>query len=169
MRKKGLCKRLQHSGSTTEGLKVNDKMEFDVMIIARGENLKITNVEGHPGYVHLTIKEESKGYKKNTLQRYIDNSTYLSPSIFMQKIFKKIKAILEEEDLEEFEGDTGTQVIVKKHGPSICLTFTTENGTFLFQADIVPTIEIIRNGKSVNTILIQKIALSPVLKGFLIF
>lgn len=64
MRKKGLCKGLQHSGSTTEGLKVNDKMEFDVMIIARGDNLKITNVEGHPGYVHLTMKEESKGYKK---------------------------------------------------------------------------------------------------------
>ena len=64
MRKKGLCKRLQHSGSTTEGLKVNDKMEFDVMIIARGENLKITNVEGHPGYVHLTIKKRVKDTKK---------------------------------------------------------------------------------------------------------
>ena len=92
MRKKGLCKRLQHSGSTTEGLKVNDKIEFDVMIIARGENLKITNVEGHRGYVHLTIKEESKGYKKNTLQRYIDNSTYLSPSIFTQKNIQENKS-----------------------------------------------------------------------------
>lgn len=151
MRKKGLCKRLQHSGSTTEGLKVNDKMEFDVMIIARGENLKITNVEGHPGYVHLTIKKESKGYKKSILQRYVDNSKYLSPNIFMQKIFKQIKAIVEvEEDLEELEWETKTQVIVKKHGPSICLTFKAENGTFLFQADIVPTIEIIRNGKSIQ-------------------
>lgn len=68
----------------------------------------------------------------------------------MQKIFKQIKAILKEDDLEEFEGDTETQVIVKKHGSSICLTFRTENGTFLFQADIVPTIEIIRNGKSIQ-------------------
>ena len=150
MRRKGLCKRLQQSGSTTEGLKINDKMEFDIMVIARGENLKISNVEGYPGYVLLSIKK-STGYKKNTLRRYMhSNSKHLSPTLFMGKIFREIKTLVEEEELEELELETETEVSVERKGPSICLTFKTENGDFLFKADIVPTIEIIRNGKSIQ-------------------
>lgn len=148
MKRKGLCKKLQNSGSTTEGLKVNDEMEFDVMSIFTGENLKITNIVGYPGYVHLSIKGGGQRFKENALQRFVDsNYNYLSPSLYMQENFEQIK-ILVEEELEELEHET--QIKVKKNGPSICLTFKREEGDLLFKADIVPTIEIKENGKSIN-------------------
>ena len=142
MKREGLCRRLENSGSTTEGLKVNDEMEFDVMSIFSGVSIKIINVVEYPGYVHLTTEGRS-----NSLQGFMDsNYNCLSPSIFMEKNFEGIKFLVE----EELEGlDQAIQIRVKKMGPSICLTFKRENGYLLFKADIVPTIEIKKNGKSI--------------------
>ena len=152
MKSEGLCKKLQNSGSTTESLKVNDEMEFDVMSIFSGENLETTNVVEYPGYVYLSIKRGSQGFQENALQRFMDsNYNCLSPSLYMQENFEQIRIIVEEE-LEELEQET--QIKVKKNGPSICLIFKYENGDLLFKADIVPTIEIKENGKSIRCLYI---------------
>ena len=139
MKREGLCRRLENSGSATEGLKVNDEMEFDVMSIFSGVSIEIFNVEGYPGYAYLSTEGWS-----NTLQRFMDsNYNCLSPSIFMEKNFEEIKYLVE----EELEGlQQAIQIKVKKLGPSIRLTFK-QNGNLLFKADIVPTIEIEKNGK----------------------
>ena len=139
MKREGLCRRLENSGSTTEGLKVNDEMEFDVMSIFSGVSIEIFNVEGYPGYAYLSTEGWS-----NTLQTFMDsNYNCLSPSIFMEKNFEEIKYLVE----EELEGlQQAIQIKVKKLGPSIRLTFK-QNGNLLFKADIVPTIEIEKNGK----------------------
>ena len=68
MKKKGICKRLQKSGSTSEGLKINDQLEFDVMIVVNGENIRISNIVEYPGYAHLKLKQPSKE-KKKTMSR----------------------------------------------------------------------------------------------------
>ena len=41
----GLWERVQFSGSTSEGVKINDELEFDVMSIVNGKNIKVSNVK----------------------------------------------------------------------------------------------------------------------------
>ena len=145
MKKEGLWDRLQHSGSTEEALKVNDELEFDVMCIINGKNIDITNVEEYPGFAHLSIKEGSTGNKENILQRFLDSKcNYLSPINFMKEYFRRIKTAVEKIEKLELK----TQIRIKEHGPAVCLIFENLNGFKKFKADIVPTIEIKKEGES---------------------
>ena len=145
MKKKGICKRLQKSGSTSEGLKINDQLEFDVMIVVNGENIRISNIVEYPGYAHLKLKQPSKEKKKDNVQRFMDShDIYISPAIFMREYFDEMKNILSIEENERLN----MEIEMKKIGPSVCLIFKQDNGDTWFKADIVPTIEIEKNGKS---------------------
>ena len=144
MKKEGLRDRLQHSGSTEEDLKVNDELEFDVMCIINGKNIDITNVEDYPGFAHLSIQEGTKGNKENILQRSVDSKcNYLSPIKFMKEYFRQIETAVEK--IEEL--GLKTQIKMKKHGPAVCLIFEHLSGFRKFKVDIVPTIEIKKEGK----------------------
>ena len=140
----GLWERVQYSGSTSEGLKINDELEFDVMSIISGENIKVSNVKEYPGYVHLMIKRGRYRNEVNTLQRFIDsNYDLLSPGKFMSEYFYQLETVIEK--LVEY--DHKIQIDIKRNEPSICLKFKHFNGDMWFKADIVPTIEIEKNGK----------------------
>ena len=140
----GLWERVQYSGSTSEGLKINDELEFDVMSIISGENIKLSNVKEYPGYAHLMIKRGRYRNEENTLQRFIDsNYDLLSPGKFMSEYFDQLETVVEK--LEEY--DQEIEIDIKRNEPSICLTFKHLNGDMWFKADIVPTIEIEKNGK----------------------
>ena len=144
MKKEGLWDRLQHSGSTEEDLKVNDELEFDVMCIINGKNIDITNVEDYPGFAHLSIKEGTKGHKENILQRSVDSKyNYLSPIKFMKEYFRQIETAVEKTE----ELGLKTQIKMKEHGPAVCLIFEHSSGFRKFKVDIVPTIEIKKEGK----------------------
>ena len=144
MKKEGLWDRLQHSGSTEEDLKVNDGLEFDVMCIINGKNIDITNVEDYPGFAHLSIKEGTKGNKENILQRSVDSKcNYLSPIKFMKEYFHQIETAVEKTE----ELGLKTQIKMKEHGPAVYLIFEHSSGFRKFKVDIVPTIEIKKEGK----------------------
>ena len=142
----GLWERVQYSGSTSEGVKINDELEFDVMSIVNGENIKVTNVKGYPGYVHLMIKRASYRNEENTLQRFMDSScNLLSPGKFMSEYFDELETAVEK--LEEY--DQEIEIDIKTKEPSIRLIFDHLNGDRWFEVDIVPTIEIEKNGKPI--------------------
>ena len=144
MKKEGLWNKSQHSGSPEEDLKVNDELEFDVMCIINGKNIDITNVEDYPGFAHLSIKEETKGNKENILRKFVDSKcNYLSPIKFMKEYFRRIETAVEKIQEPELK----TQIKMKKHGPAVCLIFEHSNGYRKFKVDIVPTIEIKKEGK----------------------
>ena len=144
MKKEGLWNKSQHSGSPEEDLKVNDELEFDVMCIINGKNIDITNVEDYPGFAHLSIKEETKGNKENILRKFVDSKcNYLSPIKFMKEYFRRIETAVEKIQEPELK----TQIKMKKHGPAVCLIFEHLNGYRKFKVDIVPSIEIKKEGK----------------------
>ena len=144
LQNEGLWERVQYSGSTSEGLKINDELEFDVMSIVSGENIKVSSVKEYPGYVHLKIKRGSYSNEENALQRFIDSSyNLLSPDKFMSEYFDQLETAVEE--LEE--SDQEIEIDIKRNGPAIRLTFDHLNGDMWFRADVVPTIEIEKNGK----------------------
>lgn len=88
MKKKGICKRLQKSGSISEGLKINDQLEFDVMIINNGENIRISNIVEYPGYAHLKLKQPSKEKKRRQCPEIYGFKRYLYiPGHFYERIF----------------------------------------------------------------------------------
>ena len=146
MENKGLWEKEQYSGSTSEGLKINDELEFDVMSIVNGERIKVFNVEGYPGYVHLKIKRGGYRNEENTLHKFMDSSSnLLSPEKFMSEYFDQLETAVEK--LEDNEQEI--EIDMKRNGPSICLIFDHVNGDRWFKADIVPTIEIEKDGKRV--------------------
>ena len=146
MENEGLWEKEQYSGSTSEGLKINDELEFDVMSIVNGERIKVFNVKGYPGYVHLMIERGSHRNEENSLQRFMDSSyNLLSPGKFMSEYFAQLETAIEK--LEEY--DQEIEIDIKGNGPSICLMFDHLNGDRWFKADIVPTIEIEKNGKPI--------------------
>ena len=144
MGNEGLWERKQYSGSTSEGLKINDELEFDVMSIVIGQNIKIINVKGYPGYAHLKIKGGNNRNEENALQRFMDsNYNFLSPGKFLSEYSTQLKTAVEELNEHEHE----IEINIKRNGPSICLIFEYSNGVRWFKVDIVPTIEIEKNGK----------------------
>ena len=62
----------------------------------------------------------------------------------MGEYFDEIKNILSIEENERLN----MEIEMKKIGPSVCLIFKQDNDDTWFKADIVPTIEIEKNGKS---------------------
>ena len=146
MENEELWEKEQYSGSTSEGLKINDELEFDVMSIVNGERIKVFNVKGYPGYVHLMIERGSYRNEENSLQRFMDSSyNLLSPGKFMSEYFSQLETAIEK--LEEY--DQEIEIDIKGNGPSICLMFDHLNGDRWFKADIVPTIKIEKNGKPI--------------------
>ena len=54
LRKKGLCKKLEFTGSSFEGLKItSDGLEFDVMCILPGKDIELIEIDECPGFANL--------------------------------------------------------------------------------------------------------------------
>ena len=54
LKKKELCKRLEYTGSSFEGLKItSDGLEFDVMCILPGKDVELIQIDECPGFVNL--------------------------------------------------------------------------------------------------------------------
>ena len=57
LKKEGLCKKIEYTGSSYEGLKITeDGLEFDVMFIMDGKDIEIIELEKYPGFASLKIK-----------------------------------------------------------------------------------------------------------------
>ena len=142
----GLWEREQYSGSTCEGVLINEELEFDVMGTVNGENIKVVDVTGYPGYAHLKLKRGSYRNEENSLRRFMDSrNNLLSPGKFMSEYLNQLETAVEE--LEEYDQEIA--IDIKRNGPSICLIFNFLCGDRWFKVDIVPTIEIKKKGEPI--------------------
>ena len=135
------CIRLEFTGSYYDETKVDDGLEFDIMLIMDGSNLLAEPVEGHSGFVHLKPKVSSRVKGK-----YKRNKTILDKGNISSKLIaNKFQGMLES-CMKGLEG-----VSFKKHGPAVQmdvkqLESELENATSdvatSYQVDLVPTYQI---------------------------
>lgn len=140
LRKKELCKKLEFTGSSFEGLKItSDGLEFDVMCILPGKDIELIEIDECPGFVNLGFGSSTSN---KILESFLDEtSNVISPKKVVSKYFSEITLIrndLGKKDKERME--------LKTSGPAVCLTFKNENSDIWFKADFVPTIELELNG-----------------------
>ena len=64
-----LCKILEYTGSSYEGLKItSDGIEFDVMCVVEVDDVKVTEIDCCPAYVNLQLKGN---LPNNVLQSFV--------------------------------------------------------------------------------------------------
>ena len=64
-----LCKVLEYTGSSYEGLKItSDGLEFDIMCVMEGEDVKVMEIDGNPAFVNLQLKGN---LPNNVLQSFV--------------------------------------------------------------------------------------------------
>ena len=143
LRKSGLCKRFEYTGSSYEGLKITaDGLEFDIMCVLPMDDVEVTNIELYPGFVNLQVKEETEN---EVLRSFIDSTiNVLSPQKVVSKYYTEVNRIRSELGQEE-----QNSMEVKIVGPAIRLLFHKEGGDIWFTADLVPSIELRKNGQCI--------------------
>lgn len=138
LKKEGLCKKIEYTGSSYEGLKITeDGLEFDVMFIMDGKDIEIIELEKYPGFASLKIKN---GVTHSKLQNFVDLKTrFLLPHQFMENFLKDVQGIVG-------KFNEGKRMELIRTGPSACLNMFQEN-EILFSVDLVPAFEIDNQGK----------------------
>lgn len=138
LKKEGLCKKIEYTGSSYEGLKITeDGLEFDVMFIMDGKDIEIIELEKYPGFASLKIKN---GVTHSKLQNFVDLKTrFLLPHQFMENFLKDVKGIVG-------KFNEGKRMELIRTGPSACLNMFQEN-EILCSVDLVPAFEIDNQGK----------------------
>ena len=138
LKEEGLCKKIEYTGSSCEGLKITeDGLEFDVMFIMDGKDIEIIELEKYPGFANLKIKN---GITNSKLLNFVDLKTrFLLPHQFMKSFVKDVEGIV-----GKFSEGKTMELI--KTGPSACLNMFQEN-KILFSVDLVPAFEINNQGK----------------------
>ena len=128
-----LCKVLEYTGSSYEGLKItSDGLEFDIMCVMEGEDVKVTEIDDNLAFVNLQLKGN---LPNNVLQSFVTDgvlSTYMGE---VTKILDKLAA-----------KERG-KITLKNSGPAICLTLKTERDDDWFSVDFVPSIRLQQNGQ----------------------
>lgn len=139
LKKKELCKRLEYTGSSFEGLKItSDGLEFDVMCILPGKDVVLIEIDECPGFVNLGFA----GSTPNILQTFVEEtSNVVSPQRVVSKYISEITLIRNGLGKKEKE-----RIDLKKSGPAVCIIFKHDNGNIWFKADFVPSIELQING-----------------------
>ena len=140
LRKKELCKKLEFTGSSFEGLKItSDGLEFDVMCILPVKDIELIEIDECPGFVNLGF---GRSMPSKILQNFVDEtSNVISPKKVVSKYFSEIALIRNDLGKKEKE-----RMELKTSGPAVCLTFKNENNDIWYKADFVPTIGLEVNG-----------------------
>lgn len=129
----GRCARLEFTGSSYEGVKVEDrqKLEFDVMIMMKGRDIQTSPVE--PGYVILTPKLARK--EDPQFQDIIDQRGNISTELLANLFFGQIQKLVNgHKELTE-------KVKLRKHGPAVQMDVY-DDGKIWFSVDLVPAYDI---------------------------
>lgn len=142
------CKRVEHTGSIYEGLKINDGLEFDLMFVMHGgKQFEIKKIPERPGYAYLHQKKEQR--RKTLFNKLLvkKESTNASTNIFIlspEKVISKFQSTVQK-FLDQHKED-GVVKKLRRHGPAIQLDVT-EGGSILYSVDLVPSYEIIDEGE----------------------
>ena len=138
LKKEGLCKKIEYTGSSYEGLKITeDGLEFDVMFIMDGKDIEIIKLQKYPGFANLKIKDRITHSK---LLKFVDLQTrFLLPHQFMKSFLQHVKDIV-------CKFSEGKRMKLIRTGPSVCLNMYQGN-EILFSVDLVPAFEINDQGK----------------------
>ena len=150
LRKSGLCKRLEYTDSSYEGLKITaDGLEFDIMCVLPMDDVEVMNIELYPGFVNLHIKEDTKN---EVLRNFTDfTSNVLSPQKVVSKYYTEINRVRSKLGQEE-QNSMGLKIV----GPAVRLLFHKGSGDIWFTADLVPSLELRRNGQFIMILFFSK-------------
>lgn len=150
LRKSGLCKRFEYTDSSYEGLKITaDGLEFDIMCVLPMDDVEVMNIELYPGFVNLHIKEDTKN---EVLRNFTDfTSNVLSPQKVVSKYYTEINRVRSKLGQEE-QNSMGLKIV----GPAVRLLFHKGSGDIWFTADLVPSIELRRNGQCIMILFFSK-------------
>ena len=139
LKKKELCKRLEYTGSSFEGLKnTSDGLEFDVMCILPGKDVELIQIDECPGFVNLGFTGSAPSILKTFVE---ETGNVVLPHRVVNKYISEITLILN--GLGEKEKE---RVEIKKSGPAVCIIVKHDSGSIWFKADFVPSIELQING-----------------------
>ena len=135
-----LCKVLEYTGSSYEGLKItSDGLEFDIMCVMEGEDVKVTEIDGYPAFVNLQLKGN---LPNNVLQSFVTDGGVISPQKVLSRYMSEVTKIRDKLAAKE-----RGKITLKYSGPAICLTLKTERDDDWFSVDFVPSIRLQQNGQ----------------------
>lgn len=135
-----LCKVLEYTGSSYEGLKItSDGLEFDIMCVMEGEDVKVMEIDGNPAFVNLQLKGN---LPNDVLQSFVTDGGVISPQKVLSRYMGEVTKILDKLAAKE-----RGKITLKNSGPAICLTLKTERDDDWFSVDFVPSIRLQQNGQ----------------------
>ncbi|XP_057302143.1 cyclic GMP-AMP synthase-like [Hydractinia symbiolongicarpus] len=131
LKKEGLCKYVDYTGSAYEGVKTTEgELEFDIMFVADGNDLEFTPLPTEDGYVYIHNKTGL-----SSLSKFADkNNNQLLPKRFLEKFYSVVDKFI---DKHKYRGI----MKLRNHGPAVQMDVMHKDGRLWYSVDMVPAVE----------------------------
>ena len=128
-----LCQRLEFTGSSYEGVKVNNDIEFDVMFIISASDVEAKPLEGIPGFAKLRPNEKMQHHAQ--FHDILDSDKYAVAEKVANKFLSNMQILWN--NREELQKNR-----LSKHGPAVQMDVTKEDGSDWYSVDLTPCYEL---------------------------
>ena len=130
LRAQGKCSRIEYTGSSYEGVKVSNDLEFDIMVIRTAGSQDLTPVPArNPGYYKLKVA--GVGTDPDVFKDALGDNRCLSPIKTVDRFYGTLQKILNKHSARLRD------VTLRRHGPAIQMDVSRGKDVPWYSVDVV--------------------------------
>jgi len=135
LRAQGKCSRIEYTGSSYEGVKVSNDIEFDIMVIQTAGSRQLTPIPASsPGFYKLKLADGESA--TDEFKDIVDGNRCLSPVKSVDSFFGTLQKIIDK------HSDVFRNVKLIRHGPAVEMDVSRGNDAPWYSVDVVLAYEV---------------------------